>query len=547
MLVWVATTFTFGSGVASFHAVLGPDQQEHLRLLHRLFPLELFDLSRSLTLLTGFALVLSSVHIYKRKRRALWAVMSLATVSACVHVFRSFHGLSASEHGEEFLISVALIGVLWCGRHSFTVRSRATSWRDVIGRLVLATTAAMAYGIVGFWLLQPTDFGVNFDWRDSVHHTLVSLSLVGDLHLVPRTAYANWFLQSLPLITIMAVVYGSYALFRPALYMFRIQPQERSMALGIIAVHGRSAHDFFKGYPDKSYYFSPSRRAFLAYRVGANCALVLGDPVGPADEVAPLVSDFLNFCDDNDWCVGFYQVLPDYLDLYQRLGLKRLKAGDDGIVDLRRFSLEGSPAKALRRTVNRLERMGVRVEYHEPTLSSEFLEELRSVSDEWLRIPGRRERQFTLGRFEPEYLRSTPVLTASTASGVVLAFVNVVPSYRPGEATIDLLRRRRDAPNGIMDYLLVQMFLLDKRQGFERFNLGMAPMAGYQEGEPASPEERAIHAFFQHLNFVFSFKGMRAYKAKFADLWEPRFVIYRHTFDLPRLALALARVSEIRA
>jgi phosphatidylglycerol lysyltransferase len=143
------------------------------------------------------------------------------------------------------------------------------------------------------------------------------------------------------------------------------------------------------------------------------------------------------------------------------------------------------------------------------------------------------------------YLRTTPVFVARDARERVLAFVNIIPSYRPGEATADLMRRRSEAPNGIMDYTFAKLLLRSKQMGFERFALGMAPMNGFHHGEQASPEERAIHAFFQHLNFLFSFKGLQAYKAKFATRWEPRYVIYRNVLDLPRLAVALSRVSEL--
>jgi phosphatidylglycerol lysyltransferase len=73
----------------------------------------------------------------------------------------------------------------------------------------------------------------------------------------------------------------------------------------------------------------------------------------------------------------------------------------------------------------------------------------------------------------------------------------------------------------------------------------MAPMSGFQEHEEASPEERAIHAFFQHLNFLFSFKGLLAYKAKFASSWEPRYAVFHSALDLPRFAVALGKVSEL--
>lgn len=143
-------------------------------------------------------------------------------------------------------------------------------------------------------------------------------------------------------------------------------------------------------------------------------------------------------------------------------------------------------------------------------------------------------------------MRSSPVLIAASSNGTVQAFVNVIPSYRKGDTTIDMIRRRSDAPNGVMDFLLVKLLFLSRKRGFERFSLGLAPMSGFDEKEDASAEERAIHFFFRHLNFIFSFTGLRAFKAKFATDWEPRYIIHRNVLDLPRVAMALARVSEIR-
>jgi lysylphosphatidylglycerol synthetase-like protein (DUF2156 family) len=61
-------------------------------------------------------------------------------------------------------------------------------------------------------------------------------------------------------------------------------------------------------------------------------------------------------------------------------------------------------------------------------------------------------------------------------------------------------------------------------------------MSGFLEREEASAMERAVHQFFQRLTFLFDFSGLTAYKAKFASLWEPRCVIYRHALDLPKSA-----------
>jgi lysylphosphatidylglycerol synthetase-like protein (DUF2156 family) len=49
----------------------------------------------------------------------------------------------------------------------------------------------------------------------------------------------------------------------------------------------------------------------------------------------------------------------------------------------------------------------------------------------------------------------------------------------------------------------------------------------------------------QRLPFLFSFGGLKAWKAKFASDWEPRYLIYRHAIDLPKVGVALGKVSEL--
>jgi phosphatidylglycerol lysyltransferase len=138
------------------------------------------------------------------------------------------------------------------------------------------------------------------------------------------------------------------------------------------------------------------------------------------------------------------------------------------------------------------------------------------------------------------------VTVAREQDGRIAAFVNEIGALRREEVALDLMRRRTEAPNGIMDYLFVKVLLASKERGFKRFDLGMAPMSGFQEKEAATQQERAVHAFFQQLNFLFSYKGLRAYKAKFASVWEPRYAVYRNALDLPRLAIALGKISAVR-
>jgi phosphatidylglycerol lysyltransferase len=530
------TLLTLGSGLLNVYSVTHRGLPERIEVLRKVFPLEFLHLSRTATLLIGFALVVSSLNVYKRKRAAWWIALLLACSSVLFHLTK---GVDYEEAG----LSALLAAVLVATRRNFTVRSGLSEWPAALKRSLLALVLAAAYGVAGFWLLEPREFGINFGWQDSLIRTTRFLTFMGDPSLAPRTRHAEWFLDSLYVLSAAALLYAGFSLFRPVLYRFGTHPQEVAHARAIVARYGRCPQDFFKARPDKSLFFDAD--SFLAYRVAASYAVVLGDPVGPEQEIEGIIAGFAALCRDNDWGLGFYQVLPDFLETYLRQGFKKLKVGDEAIVDLTQFTLEGKVGKPLRSKINTLEKSGIRTGYYAPPIPPALLAQLREVSDEWLQLPGRRERQFTLGMFDEDYVGSTPVFTAEDENGKVLAFVNLISAYRKGEATADLMRRRTEAPNGIMDYLFARLFLRSKEEGFVRFNLGLAPMSGFQEQEEASPEERAIHAFFQYLNFLFSFKGLLAYKAKFASSWEPRYTIYRSALDLPRLALALSRVSEL--
>ena len=539
-IVLLVTLLTLASGLLNIYSVIGPSLADRLQSLRHYFPLEFISFSRSVVLVIGFGLVVLSWNIHRRKRTAWWLAMGATLFSTVFHLTK---GIDYEEASISALLAFALI----LSRQCFTVRSRTEGFRDALLRLGLAATVAFSYGTVGFWLLEPREFRYDFGWKEAAQAALSYLSFgagAGSV-LVPHTHYAAWFLDSLWITSTVGLLYAGYVLFRPAYYAFRLHPLELEEAKRIVERHGRSTQDFFKAWPDKSFYFSPTRESFLAYRVAADCAVVLGDPVGPSSELRSLIADFLAYCHENDWRLTFHQATPDLLDVYESLGFRRFKVGDDAVVELEKFQLEGRTGKALRSTITKVERSGLSFEVHEAPLDDALLRDLKYVSDSWLGLAGRKERQFTLGHFNVDYLRSTTVLAVRDASGELQAFLNIIPSHVPGEATLDLMRRRADSMNGVMDYLFTKVLLHCKSSGYSRFSLGMAPMAGFQPGEASSAEERAIHAFFQKSNVGFSFQGIRDYKSKFATSWEPRYILFRHHLDLARLAIALRKVSEM--
>ena len=518
-----------GSGLLDLGTLLrDPASTRGPLWLRNVFPLDTIRVMPSLRLIFAFALILTGFHLGTRKKRAQRLAVGLSFASSAVWLLAG-QPLFAAASATIALLLIALRGY-------FRVGSAPADLGLALRRAAAALTIACAYGTVGFWLLKPRHFGQTFHWGEAISRTLRAMLLLGDAGIEPRTAHAAWFLESLFLVSAGMFLYCGLTLFRPVAYRYLDSLYDRERASAIASRHGKSALDFFKLWPDKSFFFSSSGRSFLAYRVAKHFALVLGDPVGPEEEMASTVREFMDLCNARGWRVAFHQVRGEMLSVYQKLGFRGLKIGDEAIVDLQRFTLEGSAMKEFRNTVNRLRRLGYQVRRIEPEEAAALFPQLQQVSDEWLSLPGHRERRFTLGNFTREYLSATTLYAAFDQQNGVCAFLNLVPSYEPDLATVDLMRRRRDSVSGLMDFLFALTFLDLKERGYKRFSLGMAP----------SSDEKVVRFAMQRAPSVFRADSLRRFKAKYADSWEPRYSVYRTRLDLPRFALTLHRVTEER-
>jgi phosphatidylglycerol lysyltransferase len=536
--VWLVAGVTFLNGLFNLLHTLLVRFARSPKLFNTLLPYGLHQWSRTLTLVFGFMLIYLSLHLLQRRRVAWGLAVGTTVLSLLAHIGRGLHWYAG-------IVSAITLVLLVVWRRYFTVRSEPRSVARGVLLLILSVLIVMAYGTAGFWLLEQRDFGSSFDLIEAFYRTLREFILVGNSDLVPYTRHARWFLSSLRILGLVAGVVGAYSLFRPLAYRLRTLPQERAIVKGIIEQHGRSALDYFKLWPDKSYFFSEDERCVIAYKVAWNVALSLGDPVGPEDQIESTARHFISWCADNGWMVAFHQALPDFIPMYRRLGLQVLKLGEEAVINLEHFCTETARHKFFRYTRNKFEKEGYTLTRYMPPHPAELLDEVEAISREWLSLPGRRERTFTLGEFRHDYLNETPLFVMRTPTGQALAFVNEVPAYPSGTATIDLMRHRVDIPNGTMDYLFLGLLLRLKDEGYTHFNLGLAPFSGVGDRPGATLQERAVHELFEHLNQFFSYKGLRNYKNKFEPEWVDRYIVYQGGVPgLLRTAAAIQRVTE---
>ncbi|GAJ04445.1 unnamed protein product, partial [marine sediment metagenome] len=221
------------------------------------------------------------------------------------------------------------------------------------------------------------------------------------------------------------------------------------------------------------------------------------------------------------------------------LGLTLLKLGEQGRVSLEKFSLKGSARKGLRYTSHKLEREGCIFEVVPTEEVPSLLPELKLISDTWLACKAAREKGFSLGFFDADYLKRFPVGIVRK-DGKLIAFANIWSGAGKEEVSIDLMRYVPEAPRDVMEYLFVELMLWGKQEKYRWFNLGMAPLSGIQD-HALAPLWNRLEAFvFRYGEHFYNLKGLRQYKEKFDPEWEPRYLASHGGLALPRILSNIA-------
>ena len=122
----------------------------------------------------------------------------------------------------------------------------------------------------------------------------------------------------------------------------------------------------------------------------------------------------------------------------------------------------------------------------------------------------------------------------------IVGFANVLAGAQKYELSVDLMRYRPNAPAAVMDYLFVQLMLWGQTEGYEWFNLGMAPLSGLDVGPLAPLWNHLGTLVFRHGEHFYNFQGLRQYKEKFAPQWEPRYLASPGGLRLPRILTNVA-------
>ncbi len=509
---------TFCAGALLLVSATVPGDPARLESLSRWLPLPLVEASHLLSAGIGAALLLLAAGLRRRVDSA-WVASVASLVGGAIFTF------AKGFDWEEALVLLVLALMLSLSRGAF--RRRSALWS--------ATPSSFSVAVAGGVLALVLALGL-LAYREVpyAHSLWTEFAFRGD---APR------FLRAFSAALVVVALILARRALRPAPPDIRApDAAELDRAAAVVAA-SPAADSNLALVGDKALLWSEDGSAFLAYARGARTLVAAGDPVGPESARAELVWRFRELCDRHGLACAFWEVHPSALHEYVDAGLSIHKVGEQAHVDLATFDLAGGSRKQLRRAVRHGEETGVEFAIVQPPHAPELLRELRAVSDEWLALHHGREKGFSLGFFDERYLQRTPIALARRG-GRVEAFANLWCGAEGRELSVDLMRHRADSTAGAMDFLFAKLFAWGRENGWKRFDLGMAPLAGLEGGPLATLWSRIGAAVHRHAESLYPFQGLRAYKAKFDPSWTPRYLACEGG---PGVPLVLADIAQIIA
>ena len=529
----LAALLTYAAGLIDLVSALTHPDSARFRSLTTVVPGAVANAAAALTAVTGVLLLLLAHGLARRKRRAWVIVVLLLAASVVLHVAK---GLDV----EEASVAAALLGVLLLLRAEFYAQGDPrTRWVALrVGPVLLLLST-----VLGMLLVQvrlDTEIGAHSLAAQLEHVLLGLVGIRGPLRFVSDadTDVVTFTLAGLGALTVLAT---AYLTLRPAEPVAHLGPEDEQRLRALLDRHGgRDSLGYFALRRDKSVVWSPSGKAAVAYRVLSGVALASGDPIGDPEAWPGAIKELLALCDQHAWVPAVMGCSEDGGRAYQRAGLSVLEIGDEAVVEVEDFTLEGRAMRGVRQAVARIERAGYQAlvrrvgDIPEPERQA-----LAAAAARWRGAATERGFSMALGRFG-DPADDDCVLVSAQQDGELRGLLHFVPWGSDG-LSLDLMRRDRSADNGLNEYLITAALREAPALGVRRLSLNFAVFRqALERGEElgAGPVLRTWRGLLVFASRWFQIDSLYRFNAKFRPVWEPRYVCYPAAPDLPRVALA---------
>ncbi|MBO0823676.1 MAG: DUF2156 domain-containing protein [Actinobacteria bacterium] len=520
-----------------------------LRGLSDIVPGTLVNLTRTTDVIIGVLLLMISHGLRRRKRRAWGAAMALLAAGLLLHAGLGIVTYAAMTHNSpvrpvihpvQVATTAVLIAALYFYRQQFyAIGDRRSRWRS-LWVLCCLVAADLVIGLAALRIIGGLLGSYSFSQRVySVVLNMVGFS--GPVRFVSegRADHFGFVTGGLGLLTLLLAI---YLFLRPAAPPARLLSTDASRIRDLLSKHGeQDSLGYFALRNDKSVLWSPSGKSCIGYRVLSGVILASGDPIGDPEAWPGAIHAFLDEASRHAWVPAVIGCSELGAEIWCREGgLIALELGDEAVVRVADFTIEGRAMRNVRQMASRVSKKGYTAEIRRVAdIAPDDIHRMVRQADSWRGSPTERGFSMALGRISGPDDGQCVVATA-TENGVLRALLHFVPWGSDG-LSLDLMRRDRAAAPGLNDFLIVEAIKAAPDLGVKRISLNFAVFrAALARGERigAGPVLRAWRGFLLFLSRWFQIESLYKFNAKFCPEWVPRFIVFPSTRDAPRIAIA---------
>ena len=540
--VWYLRAVAFVNFLSAVWVSLGQDVRRHNQE----------DLFTPYLLTAGFASGVFTAFLavtMRRRKRAAW-ILNLGLSGAFLGLLALAMAFPEVRRQPQNWVSLGLtavfVGALLAGRREFYAKGDRSN-----PRLAAAVGAGGLLGasLLAALLVTATDRSAApatfLDrWR---YGTLRLVSVAADDPSVTGIAPPTWVDVAVNVLSTALVLAVLYAAFRSRRAVDPLTDDDEKRLRELLDRHGeRDSLGYFALRREKSVCWSPTGKAAVAYRVLGGVSLASGDPLGDPEAWPGAIGPWLAEARAHGWIPAVMGASEEAGTVYARHGLDALELGDEAVVDVAEFTLEGRAMRTVRQAYNRVRRAGytVRVRRHEDIPADEMATLVRRA-DDWR--DGATERGFSmaLGRLGDPRDGRCVMVECRDADGRLRALLSFVP-WGPRGLSLDLMRRDRDSDNGLIEFMVIDLLRRAREYRITQVSLNFAVFRSvFERGARlgAGPVLRLWRSLLSFFSRWWQIESLYRANAKYRPVWEPRFLLFEKSAHLPRIGVASARAE----
>ena len=524
----------------------GSHLHNRLQRLPVVVPGTVAALTRTADIIIGLLLLMVSHGLRRRKHRAWQQVIALLVISAVISLAHATYLISTHKEmalgvGVAFVVLGLMVtaGIYYRGQF-YAVGDPRTRWR-ALGALAGLLVADLLIG-VGY-LSAPAGIPAGYSVWQRLQTALYGLGgASGPVVFGPHDLRGDFFAILMGALGFVTVIVTAYLFLRPAEPQGRLGSNDASQIRALLDRHGRcDSLGYFALRDDKSVIWSATRKSCIGYRVVSGVMLASGDPIGDREAWPGAIQAFLDMASRHAWVPAVMGCSEHGAEVWCRHGeLTALELGDEAVVEVDGFSLQGRAMRNVRQMVTRVCRAGYVAEIRRVCdVPADEIARLVRQADSWRGNPTERGFSMALGRIGGAGDERCVIATA-TQDGVLKALLHFVPWGSDG-LSLDLMRRDRSAQPGLNDFMIAETIKGAPELGVRRISLNFAAFrAALERGERigAGPITRAWRRVLVFMSRWFQIESLYKFNAKFAPVWVPRFMVFTSTRDAIRVGLA---------